>query len=347
MKRQLIVVLGMVATLGITSNADLIDRGSGLIYDDVLDITWLQNANYAQTSGYDSTGLMNWSQAMAWAVNLEYYDSVRQVTWTDWRLPHILPVNGMSYDYNNNPDGSSDNGYNIGASGSVYPNSTGSEMGYMYYTNLGNLGYQDLNGNEPQLGWGLNNVSFESGGSGGEVVSFHNVQAHGAYTYWSENKPVGISQTDRALYFSFINGYQSYKSEYGRDYAWAVRDGDVIPLPLSANAGGPYFLDIAAQEPIMLGGSVEGEYGEAAWDLDGDGLFDDAQGLNPLISASMVQSWGFSPGMTWDIGLHVTGLYGHVDTSMTELSFVPVPGAVILGSMGLGMVGWRCTRKTT
>ena len=31
--------------------AALYDRGEGLIYDDVLDITWLQDANYAMTSG--------------------------------------------------------------------------------------------------------------------------------------------------------------------------------------------------------------------------------------------------------------------------------------------------------
>jgi len=34
------------------SNAGLIDRGEGMIYDDVLDITWLQDSNYAKTSGY-------------------------------------------------------------------------------------------------------------------------------------------------------------------------------------------------------------------------------------------------------------------------------------------------------
>ena len=41
----------------------LYDRGDGLIYDDVLDITWLQDANYALTSGFDIDGRMTWSQS--------------------------------------------------------------------------------------------------------------------------------------------------------------------------------------------------------------------------------------------------------------------------------------------
>lgn len=68
--------------------ANLLDNGGGLIYDDVLDITWLQDANYAQTTGHDdqlygynTSGNMLWADAVAWAENLVYqgYDN--------WRLP--------------------------------------------------------------------------------------------------------------------------------------------------------------------------------------------------------------------------------------------------------------------
>ncbi len=74
---SIVLVLGVVGP----ANSALIDREGGLIYDTVLDITWLQNANYSGGTA------MNWYQAMAWADNLEYYDSVRDVTWTEWRLP--------------------------------------------------------------------------------------------------------------------------------------------------------------------------------------------------------------------------------------------------------------------
>ena len=84
--------------ISLNTFAALYDRGSGLIYDDVLDITWLQDANYAQTSGYDVqditwlqtinqaddiNGRMTWSEANSWAAQLEYggYD--------DWRLASV------------------------------------------------------------------------------------------------------------------------------------------------------------------------------------------------------------------------------------------------------------------
>ena len=113
-------------------------------------------------------------------------------------------------------------------------------------------------------------------------------------------------------------------------------------IPVTADAGGPYFLD---QTPITLAGSAEGDFGAVAWDLDGDSLFDDALGLNPSISSTMLTSLGFSPGMTLDIGLQVKGLYGGVDVSMTQLTFIPVPSAVLLGSIGLSVAGWRLRKR--
>ena len=59
--------------LSFNATAALYDRGNGLIYDDVLDITWLQDATYAQTSGYDSDGKMNWNDANNWVNALPIY----------------------------------------------------------------------------------------------------------------------------------------------------------------------------------------------------------------------------------------------------------------------------------
>jgi N-acetylneuraminic acid mutarotase len=63
------------------SHSALVDYGGGMIYDTDLDITWLQDANYAKTSGYDEDGLMTWEEAKTWAENLTFGG------FNDWRLP--------------------------------------------------------------------------------------------------------------------------------------------------------------------------------------------------------------------------------------------------------------------
>jgi hypothetical protein len=99
-----------------TSHAGLFDRGGGLIYDDVLNITWLQDASYSQTSGANPFGRMTRDDALSWADSLVYHDSVRDVDYDDWRLPGTInDLASLGYDI----DGSS------------------SELAYMYYINLG------------------------------------------------------------------------------------------------------------------------------------------------------------------------------------------------------------------
>ncbi len=116
MRRIFTLLTALVMVFGSTvpAHALLIDMGGGLIYDDVLDLTWLQDAGYAQTSGYDADGLMTWDPAVTWADTLSYYDTVRDYTYTDWRLPEADPSAGTGY------------------------NATNSEMGHLYYTELGN-----------------------------------------------------------------------------------------------------------------------------------------------------------------------------------------------------------------
>jgi len=162
------VTVGLVLAVATPVKAALHDRGGGLIYDDVLKITWLQDARYAPAT-------MLWSQAVAWAEGLSYYDTVRGVTWTDWRLPQVRPVDGVGFNYAWSFDGSTDMAYNISAPGSVYPGSTGSEMAYLYSVNLGNLGFYDTNGVGPQPGYSsVPNAEFTDGTSG-MTVAFENL----------------------------------------------------------------------------------------------------------------------------------------------------------------------------
>jgi hypothetical protein len=147
-----VFLLVVLVGFSVPADAALIDRGTGMIYDTELGITWLQDANYAQTSGYDSDGLMNWDDAMIWANQLAYGG------YSDWRLPKVDPVDGESYNNTQTYDGSTDRSYNISAPNSVYPYTHASEMAYMYYNNLNNTGRYDIYGNENHSGtYGLLN----------------------------------------------------------------------------------------------------------------------------------------------------------------------------------------------
>lgn len=211
------IVFAALVSLSPGVHATLIDRGGGLIYDDTLDITWLQDANYAQTSGYHPSGSMDWDSAVAWTEGLSYYDPIRDVTWSDWRLPTVTPV-GTTWDFEFSNNGTTDWAYTLG---------TSNEMAYMYYVNLGNLGYCTPNDADPascveQAGWGLENTSFESGGTGGPSVSFLNLYSFG---YWTNMEhPADPSS---ALSFYFGHGFTPIPYKDWPNKAWAVRSGDV------------------------------------------------------------------------------------------------------------------------
>lgn len=154
-----IITLTLMASLCLSgaAQATLIDRGSGLIYDNVLNITWLQDVKYAKTSGYDADGWMSWEDSNAWVANLTYGG------YSDWRLPTISPI-GTSFNYNTSFDGTTDVGY-----GNTSPHS---ELAFMFYVNLHNLALYAPNSADPggpffQSGYGLVNtgpfINFSSG----------------------------------------------------------------------------------------------------------------------------------------------------------------------------------------
>lgn len=217
--------LALALVYGGTVQAALLDRGAGLIYDTVLDVTWLQDAGLAAGSAFDdgalsNDGLMTWDSAMAWAADLSYFDSVRGVTYSDWRLPSVTPVNGVAFNYSFANDGSTDDGFNISAPGSAFPASPASELAFMYYTHLGNLGFNDVAGNpHPPNTVGLLNVG-----------PFLRLTATG---YWSGTE----NSQDASRAFNLFN-YGRQDPVLGKGdalAAWAVRDGDVAaPVPVPA-----------------------------------------------------------------------------------------------------------------
>ena len=219
-KPLILALLAGVAVSG-AAQAALFDRGGGLIYDDVLNITWLQNANLAATntfgvSGIDaSSGRMNWNTADSWIAAM---NTAEYLGYDDWRLPTLGPVNGAAFNYNYSTNGSTDVGYNI--------TSSNSEMSYMYYVNLGLTVVYNPDGSwNPNPNWGI----FGNGTSGGQndVGLIDNLQS---FEYWSglEYAPV----TNFAWFFNANNGTQFANGKSLNYYAWAVRPGDVAaPIP--------------------------------------------------------------------------------------------------------------------
>jgi len=193
-----LALLAVLLLSAVPAFAGLINRGNGLIYDTTLNITWLQDANYAMTSGTalpcapgarecnPAAGNMPWDQANAWANQLVYggYDG--------WRLPDAHNQDGTGPDITPSP---------------------GSEMGHMFYNNLGGrrgafpgAEFIDENGN---------------------VVSFLNLSS--GDTWW-----LGDEWDDGSISaWYFVIGYgESSGNQYGMEkwrarYAWAVHDGDI------------------------------------------------------------------------------------------------------------------------
>jgi hypothetical protein len=240
MSYKLIIIAALLAS-PLSANASLYDRGNGLVYDDVLDITWLKDANYASTSNYTqdndngvtikSNGRMDWFEASNWAGQLEY------AGFSDWRLPTLAPQNGSEYNFDVTYDGSSDRTYNL-----TQPER---ELAYMYYVNLGNEAAFLPDGSNNPTASQLNiNTSFANGGDTNDIVSFENFFA---YLYWYDSLVMEFNNgNEYAWAMGTINGMQEIYlhsenpwTPINTYYAWAVHDGDIanvsaVPLPAAS-----------------------------------------------------------------------------------------------------------------
>lgn len=205
--KHLFTAFALLAGLSLSgaAQAALHDRGGGLIYDDDLNVTWLQDANYAKTSGFDFDGLMTWDEANTWANNLAFsgYD--------DWRLPKVSPINGATFEYTYSPAGDTDVGYNI-----TSPNS---ELAYMFKVNLANLSHYNADGTQSGCFTTTSNCLDNTG-------PFENLQAA---EYWSGTEYA--AHQNSAWSFGMHYGDQRANGTEHIFYAWAVRDGDVAAIP--------------------------------------------------------------------------------------------------------------------
>ncbi len=174
-------------------------------YDVAQDITWLADANYPMTSGYDADGWMPWDDAVTWASSL----TVGGIG--GWRLPRFTDTAAPGCDQ-----------AFVGTDCGMNVDTATSELSYMFYVHLGNLSYYDTSGNAPQPGWENSNTG-----------PFDNLQY---FSYWSDS--VLATDSNQAWHFDFILGHQGGVNRTADQYVWAVQDGDigtaVIPVPAAA-----------------------------------------------------------------------------------------------------------------
>ena len=207
MKTFKIVTVTAALVVSTSTNAALIERLGGLAYyDDVADITWLADENYAWTTGYDQTlygydnhGGLTWSDANTWAANL----NVAGVT--GWRLPDTLqPDPSCSY---TSPEISFGTGC------------TGSELGNLFYNVLGGTAHTSINTNH--------NSNYDL---------FGYLEPAG---FWSATEaPIQPYPPyyDNAFSFTMSGNLVTEEKSSNHIYAWAVHTGDVsaVPIPTAA-----------------------------------------------------------------------------------------------------------------
>lgn len=222
----IIAPLAAVLLLAGAAQAGLHDMGGGLLYDDVLDVTWLQDADYARTCGYKPNGKMPWADAMKWVTELVYHDPVRHADIRGWRLPKVGPVAGGTFNGRFCFDGSSDEGYNVAS-----PNS---ELAYMFYVNLGLKGYYSPAGKDQAQECGA-----AGNGKAGLLVNVGPVKNLKSHIYWTGSSVEPY--TDRnAWIFDTVFGYQNFYNKNDMLSPWPVHDGNVAgvaPAPSAKQTG--------------------------------------------------------------------------------------------------------------
>ncbi len=169
----------------------------------MLNITWLRNANV--NSGPNTTGQLDWPQALAWSSNLV----VNGVS--GWRLPTMVDTGASGCDFS--AVGGSDCGYNAAPATS--------EMAHLFYVSLGNAA-RCVPGVEictpPPGGIGLVNSG-----------AFLNM-ARGTYTTGLEHAPL---TTERWM-LDTDDGFQFIRPKNSLTYAMVVRDGAIgTPMPFT------------------------------------------------------------------------------------------------------------------
>ena len=204
------------------AQAELVDNHDGTITQirkDGSRLMWMQDANYAKTSGFDPDGLVSWVTAVNWT------SSVNFAGHTGWRLPRAAENTAGSAGYSSN-----------------------SEMGDLYYNELGNTA-----GN------------FANGGP------FFNIMD---YWYWTNTL---FENPTAAMVFSFRDVPNSATNEAGYQANGDINDSNGTFVWLVRDVGPPRKADVTVWRPgsgtwYTLPSDSSGSYTSTKWGIEGDKL---------------------------------------------------------------------------
>jgi len=181
------------------------------VYDTDLNVTWLTNLNLPMTNSFGVAGItstgMTWQTAQNWIAAM---NAANYLGFSTWRLPTTTQQDFTCT--SQDPVNHIGSGFNC----------TGSELGHLFYSELG--------GQNSKMLSGTHNANYSL---------FQNVQDG---TYWSDTTLA--TDTFSAWTFSFLNGSEAPAVKAGNlFFALAVLSGDVSSpkvLPQFAFGGGWY-----------------------------------------------------------------------------------------------------------
>ena len=172
--------------------------GAVFLYDTDLNITWLRNANAGAGSSFDD-GFSTTDGRMTWVNANSCANALTVGSYSGWRLPTTRQPDAAC-------SGQFNSGVTFGIASTGF-NCTGSEMGHLWYTELGNVGKLPIS----------------------NTGNFLNLLPN---YYWSET----VYAPDRNLpwFFDASVGFQLFSTLVGKrdtnHLAMAVRPGDVLAV---------------------------------------------------------------------------------------------------------------------
>ena len=190
------IVLSVGLLFATTANANLVSALGGQVVNDTdLNITWLANANLAATNTFgvsdiSADGTMGLDTAINW---IRAMNAANYLGYHDWRLPYSPPMTVCQ---------------NINGRGCFYV--TDSEMGHLFYTELGGAVFDSIATTHND------NYSLFSNLNGG---------------YWSKKNNDSIATVFIFAYGNQMDNYSYLNS--GGLFTMAVRPGQVAAAPVS------------------------------------------------------------------------------------------------------------------